>query len=118
MTLVTTGVLRRILAFAELTFSHSMIEAWWRSLTHQWLVLHPLDPLATVHRLVAFYVDAHNRVLPHSAFRGPTPDERYFGAGDAVPADLTSRTAAARRARIEANRVATCDTCPSIDAAA
>jgi hypothetical protein len=34
--------------------------------------------------LVAFYVDEHNRVLPHSAFRGQTPDEMYYGTGDAI----------------------------------
>ena len=72
----------------------------------------------TVRRLVAFYVDEHNRVLPHSAFRGQTPDEMYFGTGDAVPADLLSRAAAARQVRVEANRSAACGTCPSIDAAA
>ena len=116
--LITTGVLRRILAFTELKFSNSMIEAWWRSLKHQWLFLHPLDSVTTVRRLVEFYVHEHNRVLPHSAFRGQTPDEMYFGTGDAVPADLTSRAAAARRARVEANRSAACETCPSIDAAA
>jgi hypothetical protein len=60
-----------------------MIEAWWRSLKQQWLVLHSLDSVTTVHRLVAFYVDEHNRVLPHSAFRGQMPDEMYFGTGDA-----------------------------------
>ena len=65
-----------------------MIEAWWRSLKHQWLFLHSLDSVATVRRLVAFYVDEHNHVLPHSAFRGQTPDEMYFGTGDGVPADL------------------------------
>ena len=48
--------------------------------------------MATVRRLVAFYVDEHNRVLPHSAFRGQTPDEMYFGTGDTIPADLRSRT--------------------------
>jgi hypothetical protein len=48
-------------------------------------------------------------VLPHSAFRGQTPDEMYFGTGDAAPADLTSRAAAARRARVEANRSAACE---------
>ncbi|HUE89218.1 MAG TPA: hypothetical protein VMO26_24335 [Vicinamibacterales bacterium] len=105
-------------AFTELKFSNSMIEAWWRSLKHQWLVLHPLDSVTTVHRLVEFYVHEHNCVLPHSAFRGQTPDEMSFGTGDAVPADLTSRAAAARRARVEANRSAACETCPSIDAAA
>jgi len=30
--LIETGVLRRLLAFTELKFSNSMIEAWWRSL--------------------------------------------------------------------------------------
>jgi transposase InsO family protein len=78
--LIETGVLRRLLAFTELKFSNSMIEAWWRSLKHQWLFLHSLDSSATVRRLVAFYVDQHNRVLPHSAFRGQTPDEMYFGS--------------------------------------
>jgi putative transposase len=31
------GRLRRLLAFTELKFSNSMIEAWWRSLKNQWL---------------------------------------------------------------------------------
>ena len=42
----------------------------------------------------------------------------YFGTGDAVPADLISRAAAARRARLEANRSVSCETCPSLNAAA
>jgi putative transposase len=116
--LIATGVLRRLLAFTELKFSNSMIEAWWRSLKHQWLFLHPLDSVATIRRLVAFYVLEHNRVLPHSAFRGQTPDEMYFGTGDAVPADLMSRAAAARRTRVEANRSASCERSPSLSAAA
>jgi putative transposase len=116
--LINMGVLRRVLAFTELKFSNSMIEAWWRTLKHQWLLLQSLDSVTTVRRLVAFYVDEHNRVLPHSAFRGQTPDEMYFGTGDTVPADLTARAAAARRTRLEANRSASCETCPSVDAAA
>ena len=76
--LIATGLLRRLLAFTELKFSNSMIEAWWRSLKHHWLFLHSLDSVATIRRLVAFSVDEHNHVLPHSAFRGQTPDEMYF----------------------------------------
>jgi hypothetical protein len=116
--LIHTGVLRRLLAFTELKFPNSMIEAWWRSLKHRWLFLHSLDSVTTVRRLVTFYVDEHNRVLSHSAFRGQTPDEMYFGTGDTVPTDLTSRAAAARRTRGEANQSASCETCPSVDAAA
>ena len=116
--LIATGVLRLVLAFTELKFSNSMIEAWWRSLKHQWLFLHSLDSVTTFRRLVAFYVQEHNRVLPYSAFCGQTPDDMYFGTRDAVPADLTARATAARRDRAEANRSAACRTCPSIDAAA
>ena len=116
--LIATGVLRRVLAFTELKFSNSMIEAWWRSLKHHWLFLHSLDSVSTVRRLVEFYVQEHNRVLPHSAFRGQTPDETYFGRGDAVPADLIAGAVAARRARMEANRSAACERCPSVDTAA
>jgi hypothetical protein len=97
--LIHAGALRRLLAFTELKFSNSMIEAWWRSLKHQWLFLHSLDSIATVRRLVAFYVDEHNRALPHSAFHGQTPDEMYLGTGDAMPAELASRAVAAPSAR-------------------
>jgi putative transposase len=116
--LIATGALRRLLAFTELRFSNSMIEAWWRSLKHQWLFLHPLESVATIRRLVSFYVHEHNHVLPHSAFRGQTPDEMYFGTGDAVPADLRSRAAVARQARVEANRSTSCEACPSLNAVA
>jgi putative transposase len=68
--------------------------------------------------LAPFNVQEHNRVLAHSAFRGQTPDEMYLGTGDAVPADLMSRAAAARWTRGEANRSASCEICPSVDAAA
>ena len=115
--LLATGVLRRLLAMTELKFSNSMIEAWWRSLKHQWLFLHALDSVATVRRLVGFYVDEHNRVLPHAAFRGQTPDEMYFGAGDAIPAELAARADAARRARLQANRSMTCERCSALVAA-
>ena len=116
--LVEVGILRRVLAYTELKLPNSMIEAWWRSLKHQWLFLHSLDRVATVRRLVEFYVPQHNAVLPHSAFRGQTPDEIYFGTGDDVPGDLDKRKAKARRRRFELNRTATCHVCPSSDVAA
>jgi hypothetical protein len=40
---------------------------------------------------VAFYVCEHNSRLPHSAFRGQTPDEMYFVTGGKVPDELRSR---------------------------
>jgi putative transposase len=58
--LLGLGRLRRVLAQVEVTFSNAMIEAWWRSLKHNWLFLNHLDTHAAVEGLVAFYVQQHN----------------------------------------------------------
>jgi hypothetical protein len=69
----------------EITFSNSLIEAWWRTLKHQWLYLNTLDTVGTLEKLVGFYVQEHNTRLPHSAFHGQTPDEMYLGTGKEIP---------------------------------
>ena len=85
-TLIESGLLRRVLAMTEISFSNSLIEAWWRSLKHQWLYLNSLQTVSMVRNHVEFYVTEHNGRLPHSAFLGQTPDEMYFGMGDHVSA--------------------------------
>jgi transposase-like protein len=109
--LVDSGLLKRLLAQTDISFSNSLIESWWRALKHQWLFLNSLDSVNRLEKLVAFYVDEHNTRLPHSAFRGQTPDEMYFGTGDQVPKALESAKTAARQARMEENRAMTCPTC-------
>ncbi len=42
--------LRRTLAQLDVTFSNSMIEAFWRSLKHSWLYLHSLDSIESLRR--------------------------------------------------------------------
>jgi len=118
--LLVPGHLRRVLAQVEVTFSNSMIEAWWRSLKHNWLFLNPLDTFAAVERLVAFYVEQHNTVMPHAAFHGQTPDEIYFGTGTEIPAKLAAAHRAAIAARAGVNRALHCGSCqpaPSVPAA-
>ena len=109
--LIESGLLRRVLALTEISFSNSLIEAWWRTLKHQWLYLNSLDTIATVKHLVAFYVEEHNTRLPHSAFRGQTPDEMYFGTGDHIPVELESAREEARHARVALNRALSCEVC-------
>ena len=104
--------MKRILAMVDVTYSNSMIEAWWRSLRHRWLYLHQLDSVATIRRLTAFYVDQHNTVMPHGAFDGQTPDEVYFASGERVPDELRVRRREARRHRLEENRRVRCVACP------
>jgi transposase InsO family protein len=109
--LMDSGVLRRVLARTEITFSNSLIESWWRVLKHQWLYLNTLDTVRTVEKLVRFYVQEHNSRIPHSAFRGQTPDEMYFGTGSHVPAELETARRQARQRRAETNRKETCRVC-------
>ena len=109
--LIDSGLLTRLLAMTDITYSNSMIESWWRALKHQWLYLNTLDTVTTLETLVTFYVDEHNTQLPHSAFRGQTPDEMYFGTGNDIPAELEAARISARKSRIEANRNMSCKTC-------
>ena len=109
--LIETGLLKRLLAMTEITYSNSMIESWWRALKHQWLYLNTLDTVSTIKKLVAFYVDEHNTRLPHSAFRGQTPDEMYFKTGNDIPAELEAARISARQSRMENNRSMSCRTC-------
>ncbi len=103
--------LRRVLAQVDVSYSNSLIEAWRRSLRHQWLYLHPLDTLTTVRTLVGWYVREHNAVLPHAAFQGQTPDELYFGVGADVPDRLARQRHEARQTRLDRNRQAACSRC-------
>jgi hypothetical protein len=103
--------LSRVLAQVEITFSNSMIEAFWRSLKHSWLYLHSLDSIAALHRLIEFYVKAHNEVMPHSAFEGQTPNEMFFGTGYEVGEELANARKIARAKRMKENRAARCGAC-------
>ncbi len=103
--------LERVLAQIDVTYSNSMIEAFWRSLKHSWLYLHGLESESGLGHLIAFYVQAHNEVMPHSAFNGQTPDEVYFGTGSAIAAELAVGRVRARELRMARNRGAQCGVC-------
>ena len=90
----------------------------WLSLTARSPCPTSLDSVTTTRRRVDFYVREYNHVLPHSAFRGQTPDEIYYGTGDKVPGELASSKSAVRRTRLEVNRSVTCEVCPSNGTAA
>ena len=109
--LVADGVVRRVLAQVEISFSNSMIEAFWRSLRHQWLYLFSLESFTQLEQLIDFYVKEHNAEMPHHAFDGQTPDEMYFDYADRVHDRLRTARHQARRERMEANRGQSCRVC-------
>ena len=69
--------IRRVLAQVEIAESNSMVEAFWKSLRHQWLYLHRLESIEAVRQLVDFYVTQYNAMVPHYAHDGQIPDEVY-----------------------------------------
>jgi transposase InsO family protein len=109
--LVSSGLLRRLLAQTDISYSNSLIESWWRSLKYQWLFLNTLDTVSAVKKLVSFYVEQHNMKLPHSAFHGQTPDEMYFGTGSHIPDKLHRARKQALESRMAANRSVSCPLC-------
>src|SRR5512145_478561 len=109
-TLKETGVVR-LLAQVEVAWSNSMIEAWFRSLKHNWLFLHSLGSLGAVERLVAFYVQQHNEVMPNAALGGRTPDEVFRGEAADLAERLREKHQVAIAERIEANRKLECGDC-------
>ena len=113
--LVDSGLLQRLLAQTDISFSNSLIESWWRALKHQWLYLNTLDTLSRLEKLVAFYVDEHNTRLPHSAFRGQTPNEMYFGTGDRIPVELEAAKKVARQSRMKLNLSTSCQECRALE---
>lgn len=72
--------MKRVLAQTEINLSNSLIESWRRILKHQWLYLNTLDTVATVEKLLTFYVEQHNVHLPHSAFHASC-EKNYKGNG-------------------------------------
>ena len=106
-----TACLNRVLAQVEVAFSNSMIEAFWRSLKHQWLFLNSLDSIDRLRVLVDFFVEKHNTQMPHAAFHGQTPDEMYFATAVDLPAQLAMARRKARAERLDVNRTMTCDRC-------
>jgi putative transposase len=88
-----------------------MIEAWFRSLKHNWLFLNSLGSLGAVERLVAFYVHQHNEVMPNAALSGRTPDEVFRGEAADLVERLRERYRVAISERMAANRRLECGDC-------
>jgi putative transposase len=107
--------MQRVQAQIDIQFSNSMIEAFWRSTKHNCLFQQKLDAVSALCQWTDFYVRQHNEVMPHSAFKGQTPDEMFFGTGKSVEADLRQARVASRQARIEFNRKRSCGACPKTE---
>ncbi len=68
-----------------------------------------------IERLLACHVEQHISVMPHSAFRGATPDEVFFGHADGVEPALVAARQKARAERVAWNRALECSQCHGLE---
>ncbi|NLH51010.1 MAG: DDE-type integrase/transposase/recombinase [Myxococcales bacterium] len=100
--LIENKYITRVIAQIDIDFSNSIVEAFFRSFKHGYLFLQDLASYAFLEKHGDFYIQQHNEVMPHSAFKGATPEEVYRGQWNeliekAIPLELAN----ARKKRIE-----------------
>lgn len=68
---------KRLIAQVDIESSNSLVEALFRSMKNNYLYHHDIRSITQLKYRVGFYLNQHNQVIPHSAFRGATPEEIY-----------------------------------------
>ena len=56
-----------------------LIERLWRSVKHEWVLLHDYETLPELEELIGQWIERYNRWRPHTANDGQTPWEAYRG---------------------------------------
>lgn len=55
------------------------VERFWRSVKHEWILLHEYNTLPELETLVAVWIERYNTWRPHSSLGGQTPWQVYRG---------------------------------------
>lgn len=111
--LIASGKINRTIAQVDVSQSNSMIEAFFKSMKHNYLFNQDPTSFGILAKQIEFYIQQHNEVIPHSALDGATPLEKYTGQWtEEQSQELKSKAAAAREARIRHHKNASCGLCP------
>ena len=68
-----------------------LIERLWRSIKHEWVLLHEYDTIPELERLLGEWIDRYNHWRPHTANDGQTPWEAYRGEAPKLEIDILRR---------------------------
>lgn len=110
--LETKGLFTKQVAHFEISFSNSMVETLFRSLKHNYLFHQEITALPSLRRHAGFWFKEHNEKIPHTAFNGETPLERYnqtWSKSDEIRILISQKEAI--RLRIKENQKVTCEVC-------
>lgn len=65
-----------------------LIERLWRSVKHEWVLLHEYETLPELEQLLGEWIDRYNRWRPHTANDGETPWQAYRDEAPELERDL------------------------------
>ena len=71
------GAFKKRVARFEISFSNSIVEALFRQLKHNYLFNQKITSLKLLTKHSNFWFKEHNEVVPHTSFKGETPQERF-----------------------------------------
>lgn len=76
------GHFTKVVAQFEISFSNSIVEALFRQLKNNYLYHKDIYTYKSLSRHTSFWFNKHNDVIPHTAFKGETPLERFSQSRD------------------------------------
>jgi transposase InsO family protein len=106
------GHFHKQVARFEISFSNSMVETLFRSLKHNYLFHQEIRSLASLKKHVDFWFKEHNEEIPHTAFDGETPAERFQNSWTMEEEiRILVRQQEAVKLRIQENQRIFCESC-------
>ncbi len=68
-----------------------LIERLWRSIKHEWVLLHEYNILPELEKLLAEWIERYNRWRPHTANDEQTPWQAYRGVPPELERDMLEK---------------------------
>jgi transposase InsO family protein len=110
--LESSGHFKKQVARFEISFSNSMVEALFRSLKHNYLYSQSIQDLKALTRHTNFWFSEHNDRIPHTAFNGETPLEKFTQSwNEEEEIRILVRHEDAKKLRIKNNQKIFCKMC-------
>lgn len=80
-----------------------LIERLWRSVKHEWVLLHSYETLPELEALIGEWIERYNRWRPHTANGGQTPWQVYRGEAPLLERDILEGGGATEIRRLPAS---------------
>jgi hypothetical protein len=110
--LESRGHFKKKVALFEISFSNSIVEALFRSMKHNYLYHQEINSLKSLTHHTNFWFKEHNDRIPHTAFKGETPLEKFSQSWDKEEEiRILVRHEEAVKLRIKNNQKVFCQMC-------